>query len=147
MKNQFVNATQIRTMHNAGMTIGAHTVNHPILLNESDSVARTEIAESKIQLESIIGEEVHYFAYPNGKYKLDFDNVHIDMVRELGFKAAFSTDWGIAKLDLSSKYRLRRFTPWDKTLFRFCMRLIFNILAERSTIKFLLRRVRKHELS
>lgn len=144
MVHQFVNADQLRQMHQAGMTIGAHTVNHPILALENPEQARLEIAQSKTELEQIIGAPIEFFAYPNGKYQTDFTDAHIEMVRELGFSAAFSTDWGVAETRADLLFRLKRFTPWDRDPARFCLRLALNNLADRSHFKIFQSRVRQH---
>jgi peptidoglycan/xylan/chitin deacetylase (PgdA/CDA1 family) len=116
---------QVRTLSEAGMEIGAHTVSHPILARLDDESARVEIASSKEQLEEIILKPVRLFAYPNGKPGKDFDSRHVRMVRELGFTAAVTTAWGAARVS-DDCYQLPRFTPWDKTSTRFLIRMIQN---------------------
>jgi peptidoglycan/xylan/chitin deacetylase (PgdA/CDA1 family) len=142
--NRFVNQEQLRLMYKAGMTIGAHTVNHPILTLEQPEHALQEIAQSKVELEQIIGAPIEFFAYPNGKYQTDFSDVHINIVRNLGFKAAFSTDWGVAETHTGSVFNLKRFTPWDRDPARFCIRLALNNLVERAHFKIFQHRVRQY---
>ena len=48
------------------MTIGAHTLSHPILSLCSDEEARHEIQQSKNDLEQALGRQVWAFAYPFG---------------------------------------------------------------------------------
>lgn len=145
MDYQFIRRDQLQEMHQAGMTIGAHTVHHPILTKESMETADQEIAQSKAELEAIIGTSVDYFAYPNGKYLTDFTDDHIQLVRNLGFSAAFCTDWGIAhaEADSQSMYSLKRFTPWDRHPALFCLRLALNSLAEQSFFRLFHGLVRK----
>jgi peptidoglycan/xylan/chitin deacetylase (PgdA/CDA1 family) len=50
----------------AGMTIGAHSLSHPILARASDDLAWKEIAESKTALEKVLGQPVWAFGYPFG---------------------------------------------------------------------------------
>lgn len=122
----FLKEKEIREMNENGMVIGAHTHHHPILIQESDDIAFHQISESKSILEKIIENKVEYFAYPNGKYQKDFDDNHIEMIKKLGFKAAFSTNWGaLSDLD-SDRYRINRFTPWDDSELKFCFRLASN---------------------
>jgi peptidoglycan/xylan/chitin deacetylase (PgdA/CDA1 family) len=118
---------QIINMQRAGMLIGAHTVTHPILAKLGKLDVRKEISGSKQFLESILEEEVNLFAYPNGRPDLDFQTKDAAIVKELGFKAAVSTAWGVARTD-SDLMQLPRFTPWDKTRLFFGARLIKNIL-------------------
>ncbi|WP_448565127.1 polysaccharide deacetylase family protein [Thalassotalea ganghwensis] len=124
--NYFLNDEHIKEMHLAGMTIGAHTHSHPILLQENDDLAIEEIKKSKEILEKIIGEEVIYFAYPNGKCNQDYSEKHVDMVKKLGFKAALSTDWGCLSKPNDDFYNIKRFTPWDETELNFILRLTLN---------------------
>lgn len=117
---------QVRSLHKAGMTIGAHTVSHPILARLSDDEARAEMRQSKQALEDLLGQRVGLFAYPNGKPGQDYTPVHADMARDLGFDAAVSTAWGAAAAD-SARYELPRFTPWDRTRLRFGLRMLQNL--------------------
>lgn len=112
----------IRTLVQAGMDIGAHTVNHPILARLSSAQARCEIAESRETLQSVSERPVGLFAYPNGKPGLDYLEEHVDMVRHLGFKAALSTAWGSACKE-DDFFQLPRFTPWDRSMPRYLARL------------------------
>ena len=76
------------------ITIGAHTMNHPILRNENDNQVRREIRESVEGLSRMIGRGIKYFAYPNGEIGLDFNLREQLILRENGIKLAFSTNTG-----------------------------------------------------
>lgn len=119
---------QLLAWHKAGMGVGAHTVTHPILATTEPSVARQEMADSKIHLESLLGERISLFAYPNGKPGQDYRSEHARLAAELGFEAAVATVWGAAKRD-SDPFQLPRFTPWDRTKHRFGLRLLQNLLS------------------
>jgi len=116
---------QVRELQAAGMEIGAHTVNHPILARLDQATARQEIATSKQYLEELLGQEVKLFAYPNGKLGQDYLLEHVQMVRELGFVAAASTNWGGITMQ-TDPWQLPRFTPWDMQPARFMARLLWN---------------------
>jgi peptidoglycan/xylan/chitin deacetylase (PgdA/CDA1 family) len=117
---------QVRELHAAGMEIGGHTVNHPILARLSPERARREIADGKHALEALIGAPVRSFAYPNGKPGQDYLAEHARMAREIGFSAAVSTSWGAAS-KASDAFQLPRFTPWDRDHARFVLRLLRNM--------------------
>ena len=117
---------QVQRLHRAGMGIGGHTVNHPILATLAPHRARTEIAEGKAALEEMIGDQVRLFAYPNGKPGEDYLPEHVAMVRELGFEGAVSTAWGASRGG-TDVYQLPRFTPWDRGRLRFVLRLARNL--------------------
>ena len=123
--NLMMTSEQIRELHAAGMQIGAHTINHPILARIDLQNAEHEIRASKVTLEKMLGEPVSLFAYPNGKPNQDYRPEHCKIVQELGFSAAVSTGWGAANNN-SDIYQLPRFTPWDRGRTRFATRLIQN---------------------
>ncbi len=137
LKHDFVTSDQLKEMHAAGMTIGAHTVNHPILALESLDVATKEIKCSKFFLQNLLQADVNFFAYPNGKFNIDFSQEHADLVQTLGFQAAFSTDRGTAKPLKDSLFKLKRFTPWDRNPWLFTCRLLILLLSEKFNIAFL----------
>jgi peptidoglycan/xylan/chitin deacetylase (PgdA/CDA1 family) len=122
-RDLMLNTDQLRTLHAAGMEIGAHTHRHPILAVVSDGEALADIAHGKAALEAMIQAPVTLFAYPNGKPGPDYQQRHVNMVRELGFAAAFSTVAGVA-YDGSDLLQLPRFTPWEPDRLRFLLRLL-----------------------
>ncbi len=124
---------QVRLLHDSGMEIGRHTVNHPILARTEDTMAREEIANGKETLESIIHSPVRTFAYPNGRPGQDYLSKHVQMVKELGFEAAVSTSSGTAK-NSSDIYQLPRIGPWDQEKLRFTLRMAQNMLKNPETI-------------
>lgn len=116
---------QVRTLHQAGIEIGAHTLSHPILATLDEPAALEEIRGSKQLLERLIQSPLRYFAYPNGRLGDDYLLCHRDMVKQEGFEAAFSTQWGCATTE-SDHWQLPRFTPWDNSPERFLLRLLLN---------------------
>lgn len=128
--NLMMTSDQVRRMRRAGMQIGAHTVTHPILARLDRSAARHEIEASKQTLESLLGEPVSLFAYPNGKPMEDYNEESVDIAREAGFEAAVSTAWGSAGPGCNL-FSLPRFTPWDTARLMFAARLASNLCASR----------------
>ncbi|PZO02001.1 MAG: polysaccharide deacetylase [Hyphomicrobiales bacterium] len=49
-----------------GVTIGAHTLTHPMLAKHDTAFAQAEIAEGKARLETELGVAIRHFAYPVG---------------------------------------------------------------------------------
>lgn len=117
---------QVKALRQAGMTIGAHTVSHPILLKLTAEQARREIDQSRQHLEAILGEPVRHFAYPNGVPGRDLSNATAKLVRDMGFDSAVTTAWGAARLGADS-FQLPRFTPWDRSRWKFGARLARNL--------------------
>ncbi len=118
---------QVRLMRREGMLIGAHTVSHPILLGCDRGQVSIELRESRDYLQNLLQERVGLFAYPNGKPGVDYGMEDVNLVRQAGFDAAFSTAWAAAK-GTDDLHQLPRFTPWDRQRARFGMRMAVNLL-------------------
>ena len=71
-----------------GMTIGAHTLSHPVLALAPDECARKEITETKNSLESLLGKRVWAFAYPFGNAG-SISSRELNLAESAGYTAAF----------------------------------------------------------
>lgn len=116
---------QVRALRQSGMQIGAHTVNHPILAILEDEEARAEIQNSRDHLQEVLDAPVPLFAYPNGRPGEDYTRRDVELVRDLGFRAAVSTAWGTSSQQTDC-FQIPRFTPWDRTRLKFGLRLARN---------------------
>uniref|UniRef100_UPI0035638FA4 polysaccharide deacetylase family protein n=1 Tax=Hydrogenophaga sp. TaxID=1904254 RepID=UPI0035638FA4 len=101
----------LRAIHSRGFGIGGHSVTHPILSRCTSEQAYQEIAQSREQLEGLIGGPVSSFAYPNGEPGVDFSAEHVAMVQRAGYRSALTTDWGAAN-GHTPVFQIPRFTPW-----------------------------------
>ena len=119
---------QLRSLASAGMGLGGHTANHPILTRLDDATARREIGEGREALQGIVRQPVSLFAYPNGKPGIDYAAVHVRMAKECGFAAAVSTAPGAARSG-SSAHELPRFTPWGRDPLRWGAHLARNFFT------------------
>lgn len=72
--------------------LGAHTINHPILSNESDNDSQKEIGESVSLLSELIGKEISSFAYPNGRKGNDYGDRELNFLNNSNIKLAFTTN-------------------------------------------------------
>jgi peptidoglycan/xylan/chitin deacetylase (PgdA/CDA1 family) len=72
------------------VTLGAHTLTHPMLAKADAATARREILESKAALEAEIGEPVRHFAYPVGDPRSAGPR-EFALAREAGFATAVTT--------------------------------------------------------
>lgn len=124
-KRAMLNKAQIANMIEEGMEIGCHTMNHPMLSVISNEAAAQDISAGQRYLENITGKPVRYFAYPYGKLDQHFSVDHAKLIERLGFKAAFTSDWGTLSHD-TNPFLINRFTPWDKSPIRFFLRLALN---------------------
>lgn len=126
-----MSSAQVKELREAGMRVGAHTVKHPILANETLTNAKLDIIKSKQFLEELLGEKIDGFAYPNGKPGEDYRREHVDLLISAGFRYAVSTAWGIAD-PKSNRYQIPRLLPWDKDIPRFQARIIRTLWDKRA---------------
>lgn len=92
---QNMSVNELREVENSGLvTIGAHTLRHPILTNEEMTLSKYEITSSIINLADILGHEIEYFSYPNGIPLLDFGQRERDIVKDCGCICSMSTESG-----------------------------------------------------
>lgn len=80
---------QINALHDAGMEIGSHTLDHPDLTSLDPAELKRQIADSKTDLEAHVGVPVTSFCYPAGRYNA----TTIAQVRDAGFLNATTTRW------------------------------------------------------
>ena len=129
-RGQMMSSSQIRALHRAGMQIGAHTVNHPILAGLDAAAARAEMLQGRQQLESLLQDRIGLFAYPNGRPGVDYSDETAALARDLGFDDALTTAWG-ASGGATDPFQMPRFTPWDRSRWGFGMRLAKNLWQSR----------------
>jgi peptidoglycan/xylan/chitin deacetylase (PgdA/CDA1 family) len=91
----------LREMRAAGMSIGGHTVNHPILARLSREEQHKEIEVCKERLEAELGQPMTVFSYPDGT-KESFNDDTCDLLGYSGVEFAFSYYGGF-----------QRFHSWD----------------------------------
>jgi peptidoglycan/xylan/chitin deacetylase (PgdA/CDA1 family) len=91
--------SELQELASAGMTIGAHTLSHPMLSKLPPDLAYTEISESRSRLESVLKKRVWAFAYPFGDPQSVTPEV-LAMTQKAGFEAAFLNYGGGLGTDL-----------------------------------------------
>jgi peptidoglycan/xylan/chitin deacetylase (PgdA/CDA1 family) len=89
---RLLNRTELKQLDSAGMTIGAHSMSHPLLSRLPPELARAEIAQSRACLEAVLGKRVWAFAYPFGDPQSVTPEI-LDMAEDAGYAAAF-LNWG-----------------------------------------------------
>ncbi len=90
---QNVTVEELRALAKSGLvTIGAHTISHPILKNECDDRSEEEIVRSIADLATLLGRDVKYFAYPNGLPDIDFSEREEAYLAGAGVELAFTTE-------------------------------------------------------
>lgn len=115
IEKESMTITELKEINeNKTISIGSHTVSHPILTKCSDLESSYEIKCSKEELENIINKQIKYFAYPNGNYGLR----EIEILKKSGYKAAFSTitDY-LTKKNLDKTFQYPRFEVLENVSF------------------------------
>lgn len=127
-------SSQVSELARHGFEIGGHTVNHPILARLNAAAARAEIEQGRRRLQEITQRPVRLFAYPNGRPDDDYTIHTTELVRQLGFAAAFTTVQGVAGRN-ADLFQLPRFTPWDKGDLKFGLRMARNLLNANPAVE------------
>lgn len=123
----------VKLSKNKQVTIGSHTVTHPILTSVPDSVLEEELKESKNELIKLLKVKIESFSYPNGS----LNTREVEKAR-LYYKCAFTTKnkypsrdddiMLIPRIALSGDYRrniLKIFRIWQP------LKKLFNLISFR----------------
>jgi peptidoglycan/xylan/chitin deacetylase (PgdA/CDA1 family) len=78
----------LRQLAAAGMSIGAHSLSHPILARASEELAWQEISESRNVLAKALGQTVWAFGYPFGT-AATVTGRDLRLAEQAGFRCAF----------------------------------------------------------
>jgi peptidoglycan/xylan/chitin deacetylase (PgdA/CDA1 family) len=83
-----LNGNELRQLVDLGMSIGSHTLNHPMLSQQNSELAWREISESRSLLENAVGKPVWALAYPFGD-PASVTTREMQMAEQAGFECAF----------------------------------------------------------
>lgn len=108
--------SEVLTLESAGITIGNHSLTHPLLDRCDDRKVQGEIEEAHLRLSGILGHEPTVFAYPNG----NIDPRARQALANHGYEAAFLFDHrlgptpptdplGISRLRVNSTTPMNRY--------------------------------------
>lgn len=126
---------QLLALRDAGMTIGAHTVSHPILATLNDSGrARREIADSRdFPKEHYASLSLYLLIRMASLVAITKGNTPTWCVPSV-FRLPFSTNWGVCS-NKSDVFQLPRFTPWDAPRWRFGLRMLRNFRVNDAALQ------------
>ena len=89
------------------VSIGSHTVSHPVLTNCSVEEIRSELLVSKTMIETQLGQACKLFCYPFGTSN-DFSPMTRQLVKEAGYTSALTTVVGMNNARADA-YTLKRY--------------------------------------
>lgn len=101
----------LRRLVREGVTLGAHTRNHPLMTRVAPGVMRQEALDSLHDLERETGTALPIFAYPSGGANAEV----VQVLRQAGFVLAFLTGHGINDLKTADRLQLRRINVGHNT--------------------------------
>lgn len=89
---------------NKFITIGSHSVTHPILNKLTQEKQEEELINSRKILSKWLNREIEYLAYPNG----DYNDTTIEIAKRSGYKLGFSTIIGMIDVQKVNPYAIPR---------------------------------------
>jgi peptidoglycan/xylan/chitin deacetylase (PgdA/CDA1 family) len=107
MKDEWMTWDMVREMAAAGMSIGGHTVNHPVLSRLTAEEQEEEVAGCARRLQQELGSPMRSFAYPNGK-RDSFNQNTRDCLKRTGVEFSFSYYGGYQSFDAFDTLDIRR---------------------------------------
>lgn len=107
---RMLNWQEVYEMSKEKITFGPHTMTHPILTKMSVDLAKKEINDSKVEIESKLGNSVKHFAFPNGRVE-DFNDELKEYCKEIGLESVSTAVYGNNKPENSDVYALKRLSP------------------------------------
>ena len=105
--SKFMNWNQVIEMSNDNITVGSHTVTHPIMSRLNNTEISYELNTSKEVIESHINKNIMSFSYPTGQ-ATSFTNYILNEVINSGYKVAHTYIHGINKLPINQPHSLNR---------------------------------------
>jgi hypothetical protein len=97
----------VRDLRDAGMAVGGHTVNHPVLAGMTRAAQEREIADCAARLYAELGEPMRWFAYPVGAADA-FNQDTRHALAAAGVELAFTYYGGHRRYDDWDPYDVRR---------------------------------------
>jgi peptidoglycan/xylan/chitin deacetylase (PgdA/CDA1 family) len=94
---------QLLALRDAGMEIGAHTIDHYDLTTLDPAESERQIVQSRIDLEHALGISIVSFCYPTGLYNWSV----VEQTRAAGYLSATTTRWDDDYSDLLALPRRR----------------------------------------
>jgi len=100
------------------MSIGAHSLSHPILARASEELAWREISDSRSVLEKVLGQTVWAFGYPFGN-AATVTGRDLRLAEQAGFRCAFMNVGGGFDAKINRFALPRVHVTGDMSLFEF----------------------------
>ena len=101
----------VRALRDGGMSVGGHTVDHPVLARLSVAEQRDEVAACARRLREELGQAMTLFSYPVGTPGT-FDARTAAVLHDAGVRLAFAYDGGVASQSAWDPLEVPRASVW-----------------------------------
>jgi len=108
-------------------TIGAHTVDHPMLSRCSPCEARRQIDENRSWIESVTGKPCAWIAFPGG----DYSRETVQIARNADLTGGFAV---VPRYDYDSRFELSRVGVYSPTIAHLSAKLKLKRLLTRRPV-------------
>lgn len=123
LREPAMSAEDIRTLAQAGMTIGFHTLHHQMLTTLSGGELENAVSRGRQELADVAGQPVDMIAYPYGRSNRAVANA----VRRASFRAGFASG-GHPNTHHSDAYQLGRWDPQQLPASEFAAAVALRLL-------------------
>lgn len=106
--SRVLDANQLLELGNLGWEIGAHTIDHVVLVHESTRQMNEQLLRPKMDLESWTGRPCRYFAYCNGFHSPSL----VEALKQHGYEGAVTT-FDRANQPGGDRFRVGRKVLWE----------------------------------
>lgn len=106
-RHRVLNRTELQQLAANGMTVGAHTMSHPILTQMAPELADREMRECREKLEALLGREVWALAYPFG-HEGSARAREMRIAAQAGYTCAFVNYGGGVSREATPRFALPR---------------------------------------
>lgn len=94
-----MNWPQLREIYASGLVeVGSHSLNHPILSQESQEEVNAQMRLSKERIEAELNNKVVSFCYPNGQSD-DYRETELIELKKCAYKTAVTAEFGLVSDD------------------------------------------------
>lgn len=138
--NEYKNALQL------GFSVESHGTNHQDFKKLSKTQKIHSLKDSKLKIESNLGNEVKYFAFPYGSYT----SKDVDLALQNEYKAAFSTKIdgnNFSDYKIYHRWSIKSTTSFESFIRALSDERFFNSLVNKSKLKKGIRSVIGHKLA
>lgn len=91
VRDIYLNATEVKALAAEGVTMGSHTVHHPVLALCTDEVQEQEIRANKDYLDQLLLQDTKHFALPFGK-KEHFNTATLRLSKKVGHQYVYTSN-------------------------------------------------------